>query len=552
MASNILSIGKTALNAAQVGIATTGHNIANASTPGYHRQEIIQAAAQAQNFGYGFVGQGTDITAVQRVYNETLANQMTRATTASAGSQVYYDQITQIDNMLSDAEAGLNPAMTSFFSGVSAVAANPNDIATRQTLMSSAQTLVNRFTSIDSRLNDIRESVNTQIGASVDEVNAYAKQISSLNDIIDKALSSTGKPPNDLMDQRDLLVSKLSGLIKTTVIQQNAGTYNVFIGNGLPLVVGADSYNLTTMSSPTDPNRLEVAYQGTNKTTVLGADSLPGGTIGGLLQFRNDSLDPAQNQLGQLAITMSEQFNAQHKLGFDLNGTAGTDLFSYAAPVSTSSTDNADGGLTVGLTTSIVDASKLTSSDYRVQYNGTNYVITRQSDKKEVWNNAALPTNLDGLSISISGTPASGDDFMVRPTVNAASNFKLTFDDVNKLAFAGSATSGPSDNVNGLKLVALQNAKTVSILGNTNNRTFAQAFALMVSGVGTKTNELSITSKADQSALELATTAVESESGVNLDEEATNLIRYQQAYQAAGKMMQIASQLFDVLLQLGQ
>ncbi len=654
MASNILSIGSSALNAAQIGLSTTGHNIANASTPGYNRQVVVQAAAQAQNFGYGFVGQGAEVTGVQRVYNEILAKQVISTQSASSAYDAYSAQLNSIDNMLSDTTAGLNPAMSDFFGSLQELASKPSDIPTRQTVLADAQALINRFNSIDGRLNEIREGVNTQLSNSVGVVNTYAKQIASLNDIIEKSISTTGNTPNDLMDQRDQLITELSKQIKTTVVSQGQGSYNVFVGNGLPLVVGKDTYNLTTVTSPTDPTRVEVAYQTTSKTTILGASSLAGGTIGGLIQFRNESLDQVQNQIGQIAVALAGTFNQQHMQGLDKNGNPGGALFNIPAPVTTSSSENTGSGV---LTPSIVDPSAVTSSDYRVQYVGGNYLVTRVSDQN-VQTFSSLPQTVDGLSISqASGTMNNNDDFLISPTKNAASTMTLAFKDVNKLAVGGSvlssaagagntgsgsmsaltagstytsspltgtlsftynsglpntltlapstlpvtvtyggvsttypagspvtytsgatvavgsvsvvlsgtpangdtfsispttsANTGPSDNRNGLLLANLQTGNNVALIGSNTKNSYATAFSQMVSGVGSKARELNVTSQAEAKALDSVKASMEAESGVNLDEEATNLIRYQQAYQAAGKMMQIASDLFNVLLNLG-
>lgn len=549
--SNALSIGKSALNAAQIGIATVGHNIANAATEGYNRQVVVQAAAQAQNFGYGYVGQGTNVVGIQRVYNDTLAKQMINATSTANASSAYYSNISQINGLLSDSTAGLNPVITSFFSAVSAAAANPSDTATRQTLISSAQSMVNRFNAVNTQLDQMRESINTQITASVDTINSYSSQIASLNDTISKAINATGNPPNDLMDQRDQLVAKLSEQVKTSVIKQDDGSYNVFAGSGMPLVVGTQQYSLYTRASDTDPTRVEVAYGNAASPKILSSDTLSGGTLGGVLQFRSETLDPVQNQVGQLALTLANQFNAQQTQGYDLNGVLGTNLFTIGNPIAISSSYNSDP--TKAATATTVDASLLTSSDYTVKYNSGQYTITRLNDKSIMWQGASLPATVDGMQIDVNtSTPAEGDSYLIKPTQYAAGQLTLAFTNVDKLAMAGSATSGPNDNENGLKLAALQTGANVRVAGSNTNRTYAQAFAQMVSAVGTKTNELSITSKADATALENATSAMQSESGVNLDEEATDLLRYQQAYQAAGKMMQIASQLFEVLLQLGQ
>ncbi|MBF4988702.1 flagellar hook-associated protein FlgK [Methylophilus sp. 14] len=549
--SNVLSIGKSALNAAQIGIATVGHNIANASTEGYNRQTVVQAAAQAQNFGYGYVGQGTNVVGIQRVFNETLAKQVLNATATANASGAYYSNISQINSLLSDSTAGLNPVITSFFSAVSAAAANPSDTATRQTLISSAQSMVNRFNAVNTQLDQMRDSINTQITASVDAINSYSSQIANLNDTISKAINSTGNTPNDLMDQRDQLVAKLSEQIKTTVIKQDDGSYNVFAGSGMPLVVGTQQYSLYTRASDTDPTRMEVAYGNPASPKILSTDTLSGGTLGGVLQFRSETLDVVQNQVGQLAVTLASQFNAQQTQGYDLNGVLGTNLFNVGGPTAVSSAYNTDP--TKAASATITDASLLTSSDYTVKYNSGQYTITRLSDKSVMWQGASLPATVDGMQIDVNtSTPTEGDSYLIKPTQYAAGQLSLAFTNVDKLAMAGSATTGPNDNENGLKLAALQTGANVRVAGSSTNRTYAQAFAQMVSAVGTKTNELSITSKADATALENATAAMQSESDVNLDEEATDLLRYQQAYQAAGKMMQIASQLFEVLLQIGQ
>lgn len=645
--ADILSIGKSALSAAQLGLSTTGHNIANAATPGYSRQVVVQAAAKAQASGNGFIGQGTEIAGVSRTFNEILARQVVSSQASSASSATYASRLGTINNMLSDSAAGLNPAMSEFFDSVSDLAANPSDTPTRQSMLSYSQSLVNRFQSTNSRLNEIRNDVNTELTASVNLVNTYAKQIASLNNAIENAVSSDGNPPNDLMDQRDQLVTELSKQIKTTVVPQGQGSYNIYVGNGLPMVIGKTLMSLTTASSPTDPSQLEVSYQSSGKSTVLGTSSLPGGAIGGLLQFRSESLDAVQNKVGQIALVLADTFNTQHRLGVDLNGNPGGNLFNIPSPSITSNTNNNIVTNAV-ISSQVVDSRAITSSDYRLQYDTSNapnsYKITRLNDSTVQTFNS-LPQTVDGLSFNLtSGSFTNGDDFVIRPTRNVATNISLAITDGKKLA-VGSATlsavanttnvgaatistpptgstltgtlgltyatgipatltmspstqpvtvtvagiptvyppgspitytsgatiavgglsfvisgtpadgdkftissGGPGDNRNGLELADLQKQ---SILNN-NTTSYSSAFSELVNGVGNKTREMNIISTAEAKVLEQAETAMQSESGVNLDEEATNLLRYQQAYQAAGKMMQIASQLFDTLLQLGR
>ena len=541
MAVNILNIGKSALTAAQVGISVTGHNIANAATPGYSRQEVVQRAAEAQDYGFGYLGQGAEISQVKRAYSQVIAQQMHSAQTSSSATNAYATQMIQIDNMLSDVNAGLSPAIQEFFSSVQGLSSNPGDAASRQAVISKAEALTNRFQSIGNQLDEIREGVNSELVSSTKLVTAYATQIASLNDVISKALGADkNNAPNDLMDQRDQIIAEMNKLIKTDIYTQDDGSYNVFVGNGVPLVVGGKSYGLTTVSSTTDASRLEVAYVSNTTVKPLSESSLPGGSIGGLLQFRSSSLDNIQNQIGQIATVIAETFNAQHKLGFDPSGTAGGNFFNAPTPQVFGDTANS---VTATLNATISSATALTSSDYKLKYDGTNYSVTRVSDGT-VQTFASLPQTVDGLTIN--GTMAAGDSFLIQPTRGAATTFSVAISDINKIA-AADATGGNGNNRNALELAALQRKPLL----NNSALTYESAFGQVVSAVGNKTHELKVVGASEDTLLAQATAAQQSESGVNLDEEATNLLRYQQAYQAAGKVMQIASSLFDMLLTIG-
>jgi flagellar hook-associated protein 1 FlgK len=203
------------------------------------------------------------------------------------------------------------------------------------------------------------------------------------------------------------------------------------------------------------------------------------------------------------------------------------------------------GTAAIGASISIPNA--LTTSDYTLRYDGTNYTLTRLSDNT-VSTFATLPQTVDGVALSLaSGAAAAGDSFLIRPTVNGASGFGVAITDPAKLAAAGQ-TGAVGDNSNALLLAGLQTDNT---LGN-GTTTFQGAYSQLVSDIGNKTRELGVTSTAAGNLLSEATQSQQSQSGVNLDEEATNLLRYQQAYQAAGKVMQIASQMFATLLSIGQ
>jgi flagellar hook-associated protein 1 FlgK len=772
MGTNILGIGQSALAAAQMGIATAGHNIANVNTPGYSRQVMLQSAAAAQNVGGSFIGQGTEIGEVRRIYNEFIAQQVNSTQSSQNYASAYLNQIQQISNLVADPSAGISPALQEFFSSLQNLAATPNGTAgsaARQAVLSNASSLVSRIQSMGARLDQIADDVNNRIAQTVTGINGYTKQIADLNDFIETAQSvSGGAAPNDLLDQRDHAVTELNKLVNVTVVDQG-GKYNVFMGTGQPLVLGAKANVLQPTSSITDPTRLQVAYENNGALIQLSEQSITGGELGGLFAFRSNSLDVSRNSLGRITVSIAAEFNEQHKLGQDLNAQIGKDFFTISGPSST------PGGLNLSaanMAVSFSDVSALTTSDYRVQYLAgvgpapNYYKITRVSDGNVQTSNT-LPAVIDGLSFNLAAvgappavvTPTVNDEFMVRPTALAASSISLAINDITKIAAAtpvttslpstnlgsgkissgvvnsvvastsnsASAVIGPvtvgdsynsatlippltltfatgPDSLSGFPLGALvsvtsggvtsnyqvaaaaapaatppqvvnvpytsgatvtyggvnfvikdnpgapvagetftlgsslpitpatltynsagnnftgfpananvtvkngstttsyaagsaipyiegstisfnglsftvsgayANGDVVKIAGNpsgsgdsrnaallsglqtkntmaSGTTSFQGAYGQFVSNVGNKAHEMEVSNSAETRLLAQALQAQQSQSGVNLDEEAANLLRYQQAYQAAGKLMQIASQLFDALLALGR
>ncbi len=431
------------LSAAQIGLATAQHNIANASTPGFNRQEVLLSVRTAQGFGFGFIGQGVDISTVKRVYSEFLGRQVLQEQGLSSQLSTYYAQIRQIDNMLADPNSGLSPAIQQFFSAVNSVSSNPESLPARQSLLSGANFLTSRFQSLNQRMADLNSSVNSQISYSVTQINSYAKQISALNQNIVNAQSANGQPPNDLMDQRDQLVAQLNKEIKASVVKQTDGSFNVFVGNGQPMVVGATAFNMTTRMSAADPSKLEVAYiYGNGSTATIQQSSLQGGNLGGLLQFRDEALTKSQNDLGRVAMGIAGTFNQQHQLGQDLNGALGGNFFVQPVPQVTSNANNASAAVVTASVASAAGYTALTGSDYSLKFDGTKYSLTRLSDSAIVFNGTAaalLATPVDGLTISIPTTapvPVAGDSFLIRPTVNGARDIAAAISDSAKIAAA--------------------------------------------------------------------------------------------------------------------
>lgn len=543
--ANIFTIGQSALAAAQAGISTAGQNIANVSTLGYSRQSVVQTATTPQPLGFGYLGQGTQVTAIRRIYSDYLGGQVVSAQSSSSQLDAQYSLIQQIDNMLADPSAGLSPAMQDFFNSLQDVSTYPADAPARQAALASAQAMASRFRDLHGRLEDIRQGMNLQITDSVKSINSAAQQLVALNRAIDSAQSvSNGAPANDLLDQRDQLVSDLSKQIKVTVTQQR-GQYSVSIGNGQPLVTGASFHTLKTVASRTDPSRLEVAYDIPGQQSILTSDSLAGGALGGLLEFRSQTLEPTQNALGRVALALASAINDQQQSGYTRSNVAGGNFFNLPAMRTVASSANQG---QASISAALTDASKLTTSDYRLQFVDGQFSLTRLSDNTVLKTSTDLNTTLsasssEGFSIALSGTPVNGDEFLIRPTAGVAGSLSVAISNTNDIAAASSRNSA-GDNSNILKMIALQTGKTL----NGGNDSYQSAYAQLVNQVGSKTAELAATSTSAATIRNQAQAASQNVSGVNLDEEAANLIKYQQAYQAAGKVLQLAKQMFDSLI----
>jgi flagellar hook-associated protein 1 FlgK len=439
MSGNMFYTGLSGLNTARTALLVTTHNTANVHTAGYTRQVANIATAGATSSGAGFIGNGSNVTTVSRSFDQYLTAQLTTAQSTSAALATYGTQVNRIDSLLADKTAGLSPLMQNFFTAMQGVANTPSDSAARQQLISSAQALSNKFRSTDQYLTDLNSSTNDQIKGSVDEINTYSKQIASLNQQISQMTAvGGGDAPNDLLDQRDQLVSQLSQIVDVKVLQQDNGKYNVFIGTGQSLVTGDRAATMKAVPSAADPTRTAVALVSVSGAVSQLSDSaMSGGSLGGLMSFRNQSLIPTQNAVGRLAMALSDQVNAQHNLGVDLNGALGGDFFSTAGP---GVLTNANNSGTMQVTAAVSDVSALSTSDYSVNVKlvagVTTYSVIRLSDKSPVGDFTTFPITFDGVSLTSAGTAQPGDSFLVQPTRAGARDMNVLVTDPTKVAAA--------------------------------------------------------------------------------------------------------------------
>ncbi len=631
--ADLLRLGAGSLQNWQSALNTTGHNIANANTEGYSRQTVEIGTARALRFGFGYVGQGAEIVSIDRASNSFVTSQVRNFTSSASQYETFVQFSSRVDDILANSQNSLSVSMERFFNAASDVAASPSTLPERQALIGEGDNLVARQQSFNDLLQDLNSEINNAIGLRVTEINGIASSISEINQLILNT-NNSGGTPNDLLDQRDRLVEQLSTKISTSVIEQNDGSFNVLIGKGQALVIGAVPTELEVRFNQFDSSRLEIGIKG-----LIGNDSsqfVKGGELQGLLDFRSRVLNPAQTQLGVLALGMGETINAQHKVGVDLNGVLGGNIF---APIAISVAPEGFNAGTSGPVVTLTDASEVRASDYSLDYNGTQWQLTRLSDSTSV--SGAGPLVLDGMSVDVSaGVPVSGDSFRINPGHDAAVNFAMAISDPRKIAAAspviadtplanvgigiltdlkvaasntlplaapisltfnanaggagipgfdvvggpgGSilydpategagkaftfATEGVSftlantpqpgdsftitnnsgafgDNRNILQIGELQYASTL----NGSENSYQEFYGGLVAQVGVISNQAGSNLTIENSLLNQATDYRDSTSGVNLDEEAANLLRYQQAYQASAQMIKIADQLFQTLI----
>jgi flagellar hook-associated protein 1 FlgK len=441
---SLLNIGMSGLNAAQGSLSVLSNNIANVNTPGYSRQQTTQNASVSNQYGGVYIGSGTTLGDVRRIYNDFLGAAYQKSTSLNSDATAYAGQAAAIDKTLSDKSTGMSSAISAFFASLQTAAATPSDVSARQLLVTSAQTLSNRFNSISSQLTQQSEGINSQLSTMSDQVNKLTSSIASLNNQISQVQGSSNSTPNNLLDARDEAVRSLNELIGVTATEKN-GQYSINTGTGQSLVEGSIANTISAVPSSTDNSQYTIQLKMGSTSMDIGS-VVTGGSIGGLLRYRSDVLTPAINDLGRIALATADSVNSQLGQGLDLNSDFGSSLFSdinSAASIAQRSQGAAGNSAGSGnLNVTIADSSKLSTFDYKVTFTSGNLYNVVRSDGKAMGSfdtTTTPPPVIDGFTLALDGNGpvAAGDSFKVSPTATGASNIGVGLTDPNKLAFAG-------------------------------------------------------------------------------------------------------------------
>jgi len=665
---SLLNIGMSGLAAGHYSLLTTGNNIANVDTAGYSRQQTVQSTKASGQYGNVFIGTGTTLADVRRVYNSYLDAQLQTTTSLNGDAQAYLGQATQVDKLLSDSGTGITKTLQSFFSSLQTLSGNSNDTAARQALLTNAQALTSRVNAISQQLTQQGTYINDQLGSMADQVNKLAATVAAYNQKISE-VSGSGGQPNDLLDQRNETVRQLSELVGVQVSENN-GSVDIYLGSGQPLVMGNTVNTLRIQTDKSDPTRSSIILDRGSSTVDI-TSAVSGGEMGGLLRYRDDVLTPAVNGLGRIAMVVADQVNKQQGQGVDQNGNFGSGLFNdinSAAAISQRSIANGNNNPASGnLNVTIKDTSKLAVSDYQVTFtSATGYSVRRLSDNTDMGSftlGASPAPVIDGFSLSLNAGPVNtGDTFKITPTRSAAADMTTIMTDVKRLATAAPLTStkasgndgtgavsqptlstaldiydpvqrqdmqtavkaampvrllmtsstayevfdakgnsmgtgsivpgqnndlniavpytdslgvaktfnvamtlsgspekddsfnisltapGSTDNRNAQALLGLQTKATVGANATSPGVSFTDAYGGLVSSVGSKTKQGQLDATATDTILSQARNSRDSLSGVDLDEETGNLIKYQQYYSASSQIIKTAQEIFSTLI----
>jgi flagellar hook-associated protein 1 FlgK len=666
--SALMSIGTRAMFANYSSMQTTGHNIANAQTPGYSRQTVDLATSGGQSTGAGFFGKGVDVVTVQRATDKFLTTQAQAASSMSAMDNARSANLTQLEAVFPPGDNGMGVAMGGFMNAYVDLANSPSDSSARQVILSDAAEVADRFATAGANIDTLQAGVTSDLRSGAAEVNAMAKQVAKLNADI-AGLRGTGEAPNDLLDQRDELVKKIGNYVKVSTIAADDGSLGVFIAGGQRLVLGGEAAALAITPDPTNSGRSQISISDSGVTHPIPSGLLVGGSLSGLLKYQNEDLVAARNNLGQMAASFAGRVNQIQGFGIDMSSPSGSGaaIFATGGPVAVANSHNArdaSGAYASTATLTVTDATQLKASDYELAVdptNNANFIVTRNADSVKfsmvadgsggyqytrLSDNAAMGSSMDGFQIAFSGAaPAASDRFELQPVGRAATGMKRVLDDPSGVAAAspmtgvvavtntGTATvdslnvvdasNDPSlsaqitftsaagaynytltdasgvvtssgtgqwtagepialngfelnlngvpdsgdtitvdktahpetNNGNALAMVALRDETFVGrdrqLDGTLNpGQTATDAYASALANVGVRVQSARTSATLSAAASTQADTAVASKSGVNLDEEAGRLIQFQQGYQAAAKVLQVAQSIFDTLLQV--
>jgi flagellar hook-associated protein 1 len=662
MAVSLFQTGVSGLLAAQQQLATTGHNISNVNTEGYSRQRAEQNASIGINTGSNYLGTGTYIQDVTRIYNQFSYKEQLHSQSNLGTADTLHRDLTQLNEIMSFSGTAVTGSIEQLYQSINSISDSPNDQGIRSIALSQANILVSNFKSLNQNFDQLEKSVNGEIEQISSQISKISIELAKINDQILQSKDLTvGGQPNDLLDRRDQLVTELGKYTSVNTLEDANGVMTVIIGDGATLVAGITALTTSIKAGDPDPMKTEIQLVGPNSVFALKASGL-GGSLAAKFEFRDEHLAEVRSEMNRLSMSISSTFNDVQADGLDLNQQQGLNIFTDINITSLMQgrvgvpTDNTG---TAAASVRITDVSLVPTDEFEIEWDGANYTMTNTNTGSSQTLVLTPPNEYDtGLGFTFivdSGAPAAGDKFVIHPTENSSALMNVTLSDESGIAASTAIETLPSTNnvsSGGIKIInqnnpvgsrwyvdtanqgltidvyesspgtysyrvfnsgllspppvissgsfssggqaiidippapaglafqielsgdpvgqgplareeyfikdafGLGNGANATFMASTQEKgiinsgkeTFGQSLGISTATVGSKARSAELVSETAEALFTQAYNRNQSTSGVNLDEEAANLLKFQQAYQASSKIINVATTIFDTLL----
>ncbi len=555
MTSNIFSVLNTAklgLQTNQLAIEVVGHNIANVQTEGFSRQEVILEANRPRQVGLAFLGTGVRATNITRDFDQFLFNQILGESSTLGNFDIRNTFFQRLETILNESGGvGLNNALSEFFTAFDDLASNPTNLAARTAVLSTAGTLATVFNRLGTALFQQRLNLDNAVTAEVTEINGMLNEIAELNRSILK-IENGNVAANDLRDQRDLLIKQLSEKVDVQLIDTNDSNTTLTLSGGTPLVLGTTVFQLSTGANPDNRGFKDILVDDGMGGTINVTNQILDGELRGFLDMRDVETQGLIDQLDRLAAGLMEQVNGVHLQGIGLDGSSGNLFFDTLTPTVTISSQNVG---TAVVTATNASPTTVNVDKFQMQFTGgLAFDLINTTTGQNLGNfgfTIGNPINIaNGLAVTVNGAPMAGDIVSISISEDAAVNMALASTVLNDLNKIAAGLSGPGDGQNALNISNLQNSLVFSAGAFTpgaGSSTFDDFFNSLISGLGAGSRSSQTILKQQEGIMLQLNTQRESISGVSLDEEMINLIKFQQAYAASARMVTVIEEMFDVL-----
>ncbi len=551
---SILNTAKLGLLSQQLAIEVTGQNISNVQTEGYSRQEVNFEATNPRSFSLGQIGTGVRVAGIERSHDEFLYSQILGEGDTLGRFKVKKDVFDQLEILLSESGGqSLNQTLSQFFNGVQDVSSNPTGFPERSNLVAEGQNLASVFNNLGESFFQIQQNLDATISVEVNRINSLTQEIAALNKSI-HANEPTTFSANDLRDKRDQKVKDLSEIIDLNFVDESDGQISITLGDGTPLVLHSTAFELATSPNGNNKSFVDVlVLDGAGNSTNI-TSSITGGSIKGYLEMRDTEVENLSDKIDRLAAGFIQEFNKVHQQGFAIDGSTGNNFFNPSQATVLTNVNNT-GSAT--LTATNGDPSNISVDKYEITVTGSNSfslsnLTTGANEGTFSFTPGSSFSLANGFAATISGSAAVGDKFKLSVSQGAARNFSVSSAVLSNSSKIAAGLNSSTDGANALALVDLQSklvfdSVTLDSAGS-GTFTFNEFYSSLVSNVGIQSfSSRSIYSQQEGILLQLGTRR-ESVSGVSIDEEMINMIKFQQAYNAAARLISVVDELLDTVI----